>query len=223
MSGRVRMLATARAGSTPRTASRDGATKSGWIRLAADQEGGGKRRRHLKHGEIVFALDRVAGKVGMLDVADDADDSRPRCAPSLADVFADRTLVGPVLARQRFVDDGDRLGVGLILSSEGASAAELDLQRGEIVRRDEAQIAVRTGIARSGRAVFNGERCGAGVSAEGDWNTLGNCGHARKIRQALQDRAVEGDALGRFAVLRLRQRHASGDHATWLKAGGHFF
>src|SRR5206468_13024763 len=111
-----------------------------------DYERGG-RNRLLKRGVIVDAFARVAGKIGVVDVADYTDDGGPRRAPA-PHVPVERVLARPVLARQIFIDDHHRRGTPQSLTEEVAAALEWNPHGFEIAWGYVPHVPMRTGIAR---------------------------------------------------------------------------
>src|SRR5260370_16016055 len=82
-----------------------------------------KRYRLLKRTVIVGAFASVAGEIGMVDVADYADDRGPR-RPAAPHVLVERALARPVLSRQILIDDNDRRRIPQILIREVPAALE---------------------------------------------------------------------------------------------------
>ena len=159
----------------------------------------------------------------MLDVADDPDDGCPGRRISVADVLADGVFAGPVLPRKDLIDEGHRLGVRAVQVAEDAALPDGDLEGGKIIRADDADIAVRSGISGRGRPALNPERRGAGVSAERQRHSGGHRGDSGGGGQVAENRAREGDLLRVVVVAGRGQRDAGGDHALRLESRVDFF
>ena len=128
--------------------------------------GEGEREGLLQHREIISALHYVSGKIGVLGVANHPDNSEPRLVGPVPHMFAHRIFVGPVFAGQGLIDHCYGRCVDAILIGEHAAAFERNFQRGEVVRSNKADIAVRPRIAGRRGASFDGKRSGAGLSAK---------------------------------------------------------
>src|SRR5260370_1236731 len=116
------------------------------VGLRSDNEG-----RHgyglLEQWIVILAFDHVARKIRLLGVSNNTNDGSPRSARATAHVLADCIFIGPIFARQRLIDDDDRLGVLLILIRKRPATPEWDFQSREVVRRNETNIPVRSRIS----------------------------------------------------------------------------
>ena len=73
-------------------------------------------------------------------------DGHPRRFSVEADVPAYRVLARPIGPSQRFINYGNQLRLRPVSRFEDPSAHDRDAQGGEVVWRDEANVAVRPGI-----------------------------------------------------------------------------
>jgi hypothetical protein len=119
-----------------------------------------------------------------------------------ADVLANGVLAGPVLVRQHRVNHHHWLRALTVLRTEGTSHHRRDFQSGEIIRRNDLDVGVRSRVIRSGGSALNEEARRAAIVIEGHGVGDRHAADTGNAAQAVFERGVESCDLGITGIRR---------------------
>ena len=188
------------------------------------------RRAHNDLGEDERALrvrqiclvERSLGQPEVLHRADHADHRSPR-AVGRADpqLFANRRLVRPSLARELVVDDDDGGRTGAVLGREVAAREARDPKRLEIARADDVEMQrrrlLRVGLGSSADRIREHLPVAVERRCPNQCRVV-HAGHGSDLGE--RSREHVGD-LGLRAVLGCRKPKLKGEHVRRIEAGLH--
>src|SRR5437868_14448102 len=100
-------------------------------------------------------------------MSDDSDDRRPRATLAVSDVLTDWILIGPILTRERVVDDCDCFRSEPVLRIEQSAGPQRNAHRFEVSRSGITDVTMRAWVARTARSALDIERCRTRAPAEG--------------------------------------------------------
>ena len=101
-----------------------------------------ERERPLRDG-LIELRPRGAGRTEVPDVADDTHNRHPRAVVVEAHAASDRILSGPLIARERLVDEHDGRRVARVAEAEVASGLDRNAHRVEVARHHDLIAGVR--------------------------------------------------------------------------------